>query len=308
MKRPLLVVTIGYVIGIVWGLYCSCSIAFLYVIFILFYILSKNSFNPQKKLKLFSIKRYLRYIKIFLKFNVIAVLIITSMISNIIIQKQNNRYNYLYKEIENVNLTGIIISNAKKKENTNIYKIKVEKINNNLKFKNTYLLLQLKNNLTVEYGDKVKIKGKFEEPSIQRNYEGFNYKEFLKTQKIFGTVKVAQINVINKNCNNIILMTSNNLFLKIKNNIENAMPENISIIVLGIMLGDTANMEEDIKQNFRDSGMAHILAVSGLHVTYIVLGITTILNSIFRKKKIKNNNNFFIINIYVYYRTYTFSS
>lgn len=264
--------------------------------------------KPHKKLKLFSIKRYFRYIKIFLEFKVIVIIIITSIISNFIIINQNNKYNNLYKEIENVNFIGVIVSNAKSKDKNNIYKVKVEKLNNNLKFKNTYLFLQVKSNLTIEHGDRVEVRGKFVEPSIQRNYKGFNYKEFLKTQKTYGTVKVTQIKVTQKKCGNVILMMSNNIFLKIKRNIENVMPENISKIVLGIMMGYTENIDEESKQDFQDSGIAHILAVSGLHITYITIGTISILTKIVRKKKSKNNNNFFINYIYVYIRNYTFSS
>ena len=295
MKRPLLIVAIGYIIGIVWGLYCNCSIALLYIMIMLLYLISKIMSKPHKKLKLFSIKRYFRYIKIFLEFKVIVIIIITSIISNFIIINQNNKYNNLYKEIENVNSIGVIVSNADKKDNNYIYKVKVENLNNNLKFKNTYLLLKVKSNLSIEYGDRVEVKGKFVEPSIQRNYKGFNYKEFLKTQKIYGTVKVTQIKVTQKKCGNVILMISNNIFLKIKKNIESVMPEKINKIVLGIMMGYTENIDEENKQDFRDSGIAHILAVSGLHITYITIGIIAILKKKFGKRKAKIITIFLLI-------------
>lgn len=285
MKRPLLVVTVGYIIGIVWGLYCKCSIALLYAIITICYMLRKLLDKKQKKLKLFSFKRYFRYIKMYLTFNTISVIIISSFISNIIIQHQNEKYDNLYSNISDVNLIGVIVSNCKIKEYTNVYKVRVENLNHNLKFKNTYLLLNIKNNENIKYGDKVEITGKYVQPKAQRNYKGFDYKEFLKTQKVYGTVNVSKAKIIDENCNNFIMMHSNNIFLKIKKNIENALPKDMSNLTLGIMLGYTDNIEEDVKQSFRDSNMAHVLAVSGMHITYITIGIMTAFKSIIRKKK-----------------------
>ena len=287
MKRPLLVVAIGYIIGIVWGLYCNCSIALLYAIITMFYLLYKLIQRPRKKLKLFSFKRYFRYIKIYLEFKVIIVLITTSLISNFIIIKQNRKYENLYTDISNLNLKGTIVSNEKVKENINIYKLKVDELNESLKYKNTYLFIQVKNNLNLEYGSKVEIDGDFVEPNRQRNNMGFDYKEFLKTKKIYGTVKVKNVKTIEKNSYNFISILSNKVFFKIKRNIEKSMPKETSQLVLGVMLGYTEAMDEEVIQNFRDSNMAHILAVSGMHVTYIVIGIMIILKPILGKRKSK---------------------
>ena len=287
MKRPLLVVATGYIIGIVWGLYCNCSIALLYAVFTMFWLIYKLIQKPRKKLKLFSFKRYFRYIKIYLNFKVIITIIITSLISNFIIINQNKKYQNLYTDVSNLKLIGTIVSNEKVKENINIYKLKVDELNESLKYKNTYLFIQVKNNLNLEYGSKVEINGEFVEPNIQRNYKGFDYKEFLKTKKIYGTVKVKKIKIIEKNSYNFISIFSNKVFLKIKSNIEKSMPKETSQLVLGIMLGYTEAMDEEVIQNFRDSNMAHILAVSGMHVTYIVIGTIIILKPILGKRKSK---------------------
>ncbi len=38
---------------------------------------------------------------------------------------------------------------------------------------------------------------------------------------------------------------------------------------VGMLLGDTGDIDEDVLQDFRDGGIAHLLAVSGLHVTLL---------------------------------------
>ena len=289
MKRPLLVVAVGYILGIVWGLYCSCSIAFLYAIIIPICIFIKLISKSQKEFKMFSLKRYFRYIKLFLKPKVIVFIIISSLISNSIVIYQNKKFNSLYSNLKDVNLVGVIVSNPQEKEYKNVYKLKVQNVNGQKNFKNTYLLLNIKNNknLQIEYGDKVSLKGEFENPSVQKNYKGFNYKEYLKTQKVYGSINVQELKIVDKKCINCVFMLSNRTLLCIKNNIKKLFPEKYSNLLVAIMLGDKENLSEDIQQNFRDSNIAHILAVSGIHITYIIFGITKAFDVLLGKRKSK---------------------
>ena len=71
IKRPILVAVIGYILGILWGVYFEISIAPFYIPIIVIYLFKKTKiFNKSKKSKnfrLFSFKRYLRYLKLFIK-------------------------------------------------------------------------------------------------------------------------------------------------------------------------------------------------------------------------------------------------
>ena len=290
MKRPLLVIAVGYIIGIIWGLYCSCSIALLYAVICLITLLtklSKHKIKSKNQFKLFSIRRYSRYLRLILKTNIILTISISSFISNSIVIYQNYKYNNLYSNIKDPMINGIIVSNPKQKEKNIIYKVKVKKLDKNDKFKNTHLLVYLSNdsNIKLEYGDNVLISGEFKSPSAQRNYKGFDYKEYLKTQKIYGSFFVQNIKIINKSSYNRVLELSNNIFLKIKNNIQKRMPEENANLILGIMLGYTEEIDEDIVQLFRNSNMAHVLAVSGMHIMIIITIITKTLNKIMGKSK-----------------------
>lgn len=289
MKRPLLIVAMGYIIGIVWGLYCNCSIAFLYAVIVPIYFFRIKTKKAKKEFKMFSTRRYFRYVKLFLKPIVVMYIIIISLISNSIVIYQNKKYNSLYSNIKDVNITGVIISNPQEKEYKNMYKLKVEDLNGQNEYKDTYLLLNVNNNknVKIEYGDKVLIRGKFINPSVQRNYKGFNYKEYLKTQKVYGSINANGIKIIDKKCTNCVFRISNCTMLFIKNNIQKILPEKYSSLLIAIMLGDKENLSEDTLQNFRDSNIAHILAVSGIHITYITWGITKTFDLLLGKRKSK---------------------
>ena len=136
-----------------------------------------------KKFQLLSIKRYLRYVKIYLNSKVIILLIISSIVSNSIVIFQNKNYEKIYNNLsiqENLNFTGIIISEKQEKQYYNKYKIKVNYNNQNLRF-----YITTKKDIELEYGDKITFSGIYAKPEIQRNYKGFDYSEYLKQLKIY---------------------------------------------------------------------------------------------------------------------------
>ncbi len=255
-SRIILEIVLGYIIGILWGLYLDISIALLYATILLI-------------IKLISFTRIYKYIKLITKKSTIILIIISSLISNIILINQNNKYEKLFKQVEKVEIIGMVVDNGVNKEYTNKYKVKIKQLNETDKYKNTYIYLQYKG--TLEYGDLIYIKGNFKEPEVARNYKGFNYKNYLKTQKIYGTVAGQTVNIISEKQNNILLAYFNNTFLKIKREIEENFDENTSSVLLGILLGYTDEISEETRQNFSDSNISHILAVSGMHISYIVI-------------------------------------
>lgn len=255
-SRIILEIVLGYIIGILWGLYLDISIVLLYLIIFLI-------------IKVISFTRSYKYIKLIIKSTTIILIIISSLISNLILTNQNNKYEKLFKQIEDVEIIGKVVDNGIENEYLNRYKIKIQKLNNKDKYKNTYIYLQYKGKL--EYGDLIYIKGKFQEPGIARNYKGFDYKNYLKTQKIYGNVKGQVVKIIDKDQNNPIFTSFNNMFLKIKEKIEINFDKNISSVLLGILLGYTDEINEEVRQNFSDSNISHILAISGMHISYIII-------------------------------------
>ena len=152
MNRPIFIIVIGYIIGILWGLYLQLSIVPFYFLLLAIYIIIRLSYH-KKKFKIFSIKRYFRYIKLIFKVDIILTIIISSFISNIIVKFSENKYENLYKGIENLEITAVVVSNKKEKEYYNRYKIKIIEG----KFKNTNLYVNVSKNKELRYGNKVEI-------------------------------------------------------------------------------------------------------------------------------------------------------
>ena len=312
LKRPIVVMVIGYIIGIIWGLYFNFSIVLFYILIaflcytkiiqfickMLYFIQSyfqefdmqtkkqKNQKKRKTSFQLFSIHRYARYIKLIFTKQVIFLITISSIISNTILIFQENRYENLYPE-ENIMVEGIIVSNQEEREYKNRYKVKVLTANDSNKYQSTQIYIEVKKDIQFEYGDKVRLQGEFRKGSEQRNTGGFDYQLYLKSINIYGTLKVENYQKISSGNANWIAKSINEIKLVITENIENILEKEEAQIVKGLILGDTTTLEEELKEKFQIANISHVLAVSGMHIIYIVIGIEVIFKKLLGKRPVK---------------------
>jgi len=127
--------------------------------------------------------------------------------------------------------------------------------------------------LKIYRGDYVAVQGKFEfTENIIKNKTLSDYGIYLKDNNISGTLIINNpndINILEKNDN----VLSNYLYdikLKADSILENYFSNNSLAIIKGIIFGDTGLITKDLRYNFNVTGTAHILAVSGLHIGFIV--------------------------------------
>ena len=285
MKRPILIAALGYIIGIVWGLSFKVVLIFCSIIAICMLIVEKN-------------KNILRIIKLVINKKVTILLLIFIIAGFIHIKFLKYDYEKIYISLENVNIVGTIVSSKKEKQYINEYKIETEKINN-IKLKKKFILLT--KNKEIEYGNKIKLEGTYIKPSKSRNYRGFDYSNYLKTENIYGTIeqngKIELIKEKNINYFFIILYKVKNKIIK---NINNKFPEETRGVVLGILLGDKSSIEEDVRQNFADSSLSHILAVSGTHISYVVICISVLFKKLKLNKNIRKVLTSLVLFMYLY--------
>lgn len=134
---------------------------------------------------------------------------------------------------------------------------------------------------SIKYGDLLYIEGEFKQPEEARNYKGYNYKQYLKTKKIIGTVELEKVKILKSSNGSFI----HNIQKYIRDTINGTLTDEEGNLLLAILLGDKDKLSEDTQESFKTSNLSHMLAVSGAHVSYIILGLTYVLqNSIIGKK------------------------
>lgn len=96
------------------------------------------------------------------------------------------------------------------------------------------------------------------------------------------------------------LTISEKLKLKTKNNLIESMGDKIGGLAYALLYGDKALIETGIYDNFRQTGTAHLLAISGLHISLIIGIVYFFVN----KAKIKNYFKFLIMFIFLFVYCY----
>lgn len=197
---------------------------------------------------------------------------------------KNSKNTLLYKII----IISLLITLGITYIRIKIYKPKQIKnigIITNIKEKEDYTEIELKQNILVTYkgkieynlGDIIKIEGKVEEPENNTFPNLFNYKKYLKSKKIDFIIKAKNIKLIKKNKN-------------IKYNIKNKIIKHIekyktSNYLKTFLLGDNNEIEDNVKTTYQSNGISHLFAVSGMHLSLfasILLFILKKLNEIIK--------------------------
>lgn len=155
---------------------------------------------------------------------------------------------------------------------------KFEKINSRilitLDYQNKY-----QNNINI--GDYFEVEGKIRSPLNSKNPYQFDYKKYLENNNVssvlygeinkYHKIKEPKFNLKNKKeTRNFILrefeLKRNKIIEKHSENIHSPRLEILGGIVFG---NETINPDEDIKESFKNSGLLHLLAASGLNVALI---------------------------------------
>lgn len=293
----MLIITVSYIIGILLGLYLKINMApfiikstivaivILSIIFVI--ILRKNIMIITEKIK--SNKCNLKKIK-----NIIIISIIPMVVSCIVMQYKESKYAKFQSNIsQHIKFIGTVIEEEKESEYYNNYIVKVNNINEKENYKNICLLIKIKKNKNTEnkklkYGDLIFISGLFEHATTRRNYKGFDYSQYLKTKNIYGICKtdVNSLKVLKENSCFVTNMWINKLRNALKNNLQTLLPSDTASIAIALLLGDSSLIEDTQKQTFSNASLSHVLAISGMHVTYVIVGCSWILNR-FDKRKSK---------------------
>jgi competence protein ComEC len=120
-----------------------------------------------------------------------------------------------------------------------------------------------------EYGDILRVTGDLEAPDDDGD---FDYKGYLEHQGIYSTMsfyRAADIEVLATGQGLKPLQWVYSFRHDLADSIARAMPEPQAALTQGILLGIRYNIPDDISYDFARTGTAHLLAISGLHLSII---------------------------------------
>ena len=112
-------------------------------------------------------------------------------------------------------------------------------------------------------------------PRAKSNPGGFDYGGYLRARNIYGMTlpvkKAADIRVIGTGETNPLIKMSLTLKKKMTAVLRKTMPYPESAFLGGVTLGLRGGVPDEVKKQFQATGVAHVLAVSGLHVGFVAV-------------------------------------
>ena len=135
----------------------------------------------------------------------------------------------------------------------------------------------------INLGDKVLLTGQLNKIEKNKTEELFDYKKYMKTKGINYMQEIEEITILKKNSNifykikQLIVKRCNNTYLKV------------------FVLGDKTKVSTDITNSYRDLGISHLFAISGMHITLL----SSYLLKLLKKLKIREEKRYFIVSIFL---------
>ncbi len=156
---------------------------------------------------------------------------------------------------------------------------------------------------SLEYGVRVELSGQLALAGTARNPGEFDMRRYLEVNDIYARLYLVEREDI------VIQQKTGNWFLSyiiyplrknIADNFDRFVGGEESKFLKGILIGDRSEIPFDTKEAFINSGVMHILAVSGLHVGMIILIVISLLNALRIPQKPKIITTCFILTSFVF--------
>lgn len=153
-------------------------------------------------------------------------------------------------------------------------------------FEQEVVLVSTDKSIRVLYGDEVTVSGVLEIPEnfttdLDRT---FDYKNYLKAKGVRYRISFAEVEVLSNNNKNIFitkLLAVKQLFMS---QLDQVLIEPAGSLADGLLLGVDKGLGDQLEEDFRRSGIIHIVVLSGYNVMLVVVFVLFILSFFIRSK------------------------
>ena len=123
----------------------------------------------------------------------------------------------------------------------------------------------------------LELEGKLSEPEGQRNFGGFDYQAYLKTQGIYQTLTIKRIQSLQKVSSWDIGENLSSLRRKAVVWIKTHFPDPMRNYMTGLLLGFLDTDFEEMNELYSSLGIIHLFALSGMQVGFFMDGFKKLL-------------------------------
>lgn len=267
MNKPFTILTIPLILGILFTYYFETNshlvfILLIFAIIALIYNIIKGGINQRVILVLFLL---------------LGIFIGVNGDKSILIDHIDKRLDYIGKVEEVINVEDGFSKYIIRIENADHKTISGEKI-----------VLNVSGKKVLSIGETISFNGELKLPKENSNPKLFNYRLNLKTEKIYTTMSVREHSITEIDNENIDLRyrVKSKFTDIIVNTFDTYLSEKNSSLLSSIFLGQSSYLSSEDIDVYREMGLAHLLAVSGLHIGIISGFISFLLSNLGIKRRI----------------------
>ena len=176
-----------------------------------------------------------------------------------------------YNEQGIVELRGIVSTELEAKDKISTFQFVVNELQfgNEKKTVSGKVLIRVPRYRLIHYGDILNVTGKLEMPP---EFEDFDYRSYLARQGIHSIMNYPRTEVVDTDKGSKMLASIYSLRNRLSHSLAKAIPGPQAFLAQGILLGLRGDIPSSMQEAFSRTGTAHLLAISGLHLS-IILGI-----------------------------------
>ncbi len=290
LKYPIILLAICFGLGIIIQHFASFSITslvFTCAIFLsLFLVLYFKYKNRNLKTLLFGIITYLLTLSV-------------GMLSFYIHQEvnQENHYSHL-KSKQTDQINGIVIEELKPNASYTKFIVEIDSFNHQKSSGKILVYFSKKNKDTLQIGNLIALQSHTKPLPKSFNPNSFDYSNYMKNQNVFHQTKCFEhdyfISGTVKNFNYYI----NHFRQKLVHSFENhGFSPKTKSIIQALLLGQKQQIDRETLTDYKNAGVVHILAISGLHIGIIYLFLNFALGFL---NRFKHGKTFKLILIIVF--------
>lgn len=127
-----------------------------------------------------------------------------------------------------------------------------------------------------EPGDIVRYSGKLSELKNAMNEGEFDSKKFYRSRDIFLSLRAHDTRII-RPCSNPILKLANSVRKNLSEIIERISGDRSSGVFISVLTGNREALDDKLEKMFSACGIGHILAISGVHISILGMGLYRLL-------------------------------
>ena len=200
-------------------------------------------------------------------------------------------YSNEYKDSYNKNCQFVlkIVSNGDEREDGTFYICRAMSVDDKLVNYKTNIRVKISEDQNAyNYGDVFKVNLKIYEPERARNPGNFDYREYLMTIKVSATATIKdtkQMQMIENKPDNLFVGLGIKINKIVVRTVRELLPDRNSAMTELVLIGNKEYVDKEVEADFSNSGISHLIAVSGAHAIFFIMPFTYVLKKLNVKKQ-----------------------